>query len=407
MTVAWISQFPIEWLPDVPEHLRSLPRQHPATWQRVLLAEMERNPDIRLHIVILRKQFARSESFQRNGVTFHLVKAPGSVRAPSLFWVDTLLIRKVLRRIQPDLVHAWGTENGAALVASRLGYRYVVTMQGLLSWLAETTRLNAYHRLSAWLEPSSLRRARVVTAESRFAVDYLGRRYPHLELHQVEHAPLPLFHEMVRRPQRAPVRLLFVGSVGQGKGADVLLRALDTLPGGDVAWELVLIGEQDGELVESLRRQTRAELWERIQFLGTRTSPEVAMEMSRATMLVYPTRCDNSPNAVKEAVVAGLPVVASRVGGIVDYVWPGRNGVLFAAGDVVDCQRALREALADRRFSAGEVEPAALNEVRSYLSAEVMARRFCDVYWRAAGRSGSGSGRKEGKNTGCSSPRVG
>ena len=48
-----------------------------------------------------------------------------------------LLIGRILKRVRPDVVHAWGTENGAALVAGRLGYPSVVTMQGLLTWLAD------------------------------------------------------------------------------------------------------------------------------------------------------------------------------------------------------------------------------------------------------------------------------
>ena len=41
--------------------------------------------------------------------------------------VDTVLIRRALRAIKPDVVHAWGTEQGAALVANRLGYPRVAT----------------------------------------------------------------------------------------------------------------------------------------------------------------------------------------------------------------------------------------------------------------------------------------
>jgi hypothetical protein len=43
LTVAWISDFPVEWLPDIPEPLRALPRHHPATWPLVLLSEFEKN----------------------------------------------------------------------------------------------------------------------------------------------------------------------------------------------------------------------------------------------------------------------------------------------------------------------------------------------------------------------------
>ena len=105
MIVAWFSYFPVEWLPGVPDEVQRVPRQHPASWQRVLLAEFEKTRDLRLHIIVLRKYFERSFRFERNGVTFHLVKTLGGTRAPSLFWVDTVLIQRVLRVIKPDVVH--------------------------------------------------------------------------------------------------------------------------------------------------------------------------------------------------------------------------------------------------------------------------------------------------------------
>src|SRR6266404_4882872 len=92
LTAAWISDFPVEWLPEAPEALRILPRQHPLTWQRVLLSEFEKEPLLRLHIIVLRKNIQRNISFERNGVSFHVVKTPSRMRAPSFFWVDTFLI---------------------------------------------------------------------------------------------------------------------------------------------------------------------------------------------------------------------------------------------------------------------------------------------------------------------------
>ena len=72
-TVAWISDFPVEWLPDLPLPLRSLPKQHPGTWQMVLLSELEKNPALRVHVLILRKQIEKNFSFERNGVVFHIL----------------------------------------------------------------------------------------------------------------------------------------------------------------------------------------------------------------------------------------------------------------------------------------------------------------------------------------------
>ncbi len=384
ITVAWFSYFPLAWLPDLPPHLRTLPPQHPATWQRVLLEQLERNPEVRLHILVLQKHFLRSESFERNGVVFHLVKTLPGMRVPSLFWMDTWLVRRVLKQVKPDVVHAWGSERGAALVASRLPYANIVTMQGLLTWLATIVPLDRYHRLAALFEDRSLRRARLVTAESTFAIRYLGSRHPHLKLHQVEHSPLPLFSLVRRRPQVRPFRFLFVGAFSRLKGVDLLFLALEQLAAA-CEFELVVVGEAGPDQVARVKAQTSAALWQRVSFRGNLTAEQIAEELSLATLFLYPTRCDNSPNAVKEAVVAGVPVVASAIGGVVDHVIPNRNGVLFRSEDVPDFVRALNEALRHPLFRKGEVESAALEEMRARLSSETMSARFLELYRLAAG----------------------
>src|SRR6266540_1693051 len=171
MTVAWISDYPIEWMADPPPELQGAPRQHPMTWMPVLLEELQQRAELKLHVVVLRKTVPRDFEFQRGGVVFHVLKTRAGLRMPSLFWMDTVLIRRALKRLNPDLVHAWGTERGAALVASRLKWTSVVTMQGLLSWYEELVPPNWYERIAAWVERASLRRARVVTTESSFAVN--------------------------------------------------------------------------------------------------------------------------------------------------------------------------------------------------------------------------------------------
>lgn len=384
LTVAWISFFPIEWLDDVREDLRQLPKIHPATWQRVLLGELENRPDLDLHIIVLRKHFRRSETFQRNGVTFHLIKTVGGLRAPSFYWLDTLLIRRALRSIQPDLVHAWGTENGAALVAGRLDCPSLITAQGLLNWIGESVPLNRYDRFHAMLEDVSFRAARVVTAESSFAIDYLKRRYPHLELHQIEHAPLGIFGAVQRVPKLSPRRFVYVGGFNRLKGSDVMMQALDRLMP-EMDFELVCAGNVDESFRKTMASQVSPQLWDRVRFVGSKSSGEIASLLAEAALMIYPTRVDNSPNAVKEAVVAGVPVVASRVGGIVDYVLPGENGFLFAAGDADECVNAMRNAGCHPLFSQGRVEDAVLARVRGYLSKEVMGEGFLELYRQVVG----------------------
>ncbi len=399
LTVAWFSFFPVEWLPDAPEEVRRSSRLHPASWQRVLLDQFINDPSLRLHIVVLRKQFERNLTFERNGVTFHLVKVPGGMRTTTLFWLDTLLIRRILKRVKPDVVHAWGTEQGAALVANRLGYPNVVTVQGLISWYEKVTPQPWQVRLAGVIERYSLPRAQVVTTEAKFSVGWLRTHYPQLRVEQIEHAPDPVFRSVPRQPQAGRLRFLFVGALDYRKGGDVLLQALDAVRT-ELDFEIIVVGKLADDIAARVKSKTSAELWQRVVLKQNLTHFQVAEELRTATMAICASRADVSPNAVKEAVVAGVPVVGSAVGGIPDYVLPGQNGILFAPNDVSALVAALRAARQHPLFSQGKVEPAVLAQMRAYLSPELMARRFSETYFSIApDRSGSiGGGRAEGQS---------
>jgi glycosyltransferase involved in cell wall biosynthesis len=379
LIVAWISDFPLEWLSDLPPELAQLPREHPATWQLVLLREFEQRSDVQLHILLLRKNISKSVSFTRNSVTFHVLKVPRASRATSLFWVDTILLRRKLRQIQPHLVHAWGTERGAGLIASRLGYPYLITIQGLLTWYQQLVPLGRYEHFATLLEQVSLKRARIVTTESTFAISFLRERFPHLTIRQAEHAPNWRFHELVRQPQTMPIRFLTVGTPGYRKGTDLLLQAFNKLTH-EFDFELTMVGTVSGEYFESQRALVSDALRRRMVFRKNLNPSEVAAEMATATMLVLPTRADTSPNAVKEAVVSGVPVVASAIGGVVDYVVPEKNGLFCLPGDAKSLEEQLRRACGHPLFARGIVDPETLAEMRDYLSPREMNRRFFAAY---------------------------
>jgi glycosyltransferase involved in cell wall biosynthesis len=306
------------------------------------------------------------------------------LRAPTLFWLDTWLIRRRLRAIRPHLIHAWGSEQGAALIASRLPYPALVTVQGLMNWIAERVPVNPYERLGAFVERRALRRARFATTESRFAVEYLQHHYPQLRVLQIEHAPNRIFESVIRKPDTATVRFLFVGAFSQLKGLDLLATALDRLRQ-SFDFQVTLVGGPRSGFLDHVRQQTSPALWNQVEIKENLSSEEVAAEMARATALLFPTRVDTSPNAVKEAVVAGLPVAASAIGGIVDYVIPGRNGITFEAGSAEGLRVAIQKVLEHSTFRSGRVDPSTLAEMRAYLSPTRMAASFLEAYRQVAG----------------------
>jgi glycosyltransferase involved in cell wall biosynthesis len=379
LTVAWISDFPVEWLPDAPESLRRLPRRHPTTWESVLLGELESNPTLRLHILVLRSGIERPFTFERNGVSFHILKYRGGTRVSTFYWIDTWLLRRPLERIQPQVVHAWGNEKGAGLVAARCRFPFLITIQGLFTWYRDHIPMTLHDKISVLAEKTSLAKAGHATVESKFSVQFVQQRWPRLHVHQIEHAPNWLFHQIKRQPASDPIRFLTVGTMDRRKGTDLLLMALQELMS-ELSFCLVMVGQPNETYLEPLRKTLSPELWRRVEFKGPLPPAAVAEELRAATLFLFPTRVDNSPNAVKEAVAAGVPVVASDIGGIPDYVVPGQNGVLFKTGDLDEFIKAIRQACRHPLFRCGRVAPESLVASRAYLSPKRMGERFLETY---------------------------
>ena len=120
------------------------------------------------------------------------------------------------------------------------------------------------------------------------------------------------------------------------------INALQALPS-ELDYELRVVGRAEATYVSQLRARSSPEVWRRISFLQQVEISRLAEVLGETTVLIFPSRSENSPNAVKEAVVAGVPIVGSRVGSVPEYVRPGRNGVLVSPGDAPALTRGVRQ----------------------------------------------------------------
>ena len=146
---------------------------------------------------------------------------------------------------------------------------------------------------------------------------------------------LRLRSEMGARDGRALA--LFVGRLAHQKNVELLLAALAAVPAPRRP-QLALAGS--GPLNEALQAQARQlGLDAELRFLGARRDAPALMQA--ADLLVLPSRDEGLSNVVMEAMAAGCPVLATRVGGNAELVVDGISGLLVDSGD----QLALSEAL--------------------------------------------------------------
>jgi L-malate glycosyltransferase len=187
-----------------------------------------------------------------------------------------------------------------------------------------------------------------------------------------------------------------VGSVGclaARKDYGTLLAALARLVERGTPFRAALVG--DGVERAALEAQARAlGLAPRVRFLGER--PGVERLLPGMDVFVLSSREEGIANALLEAMAAGLPCVATAVGGTPEVLRDGETGWLVPAADPAALADALADALA-RPEEARRRGAAARRAVREGMSIEAMARRQQGFYRRAVEeRGGWGARRREG-----------
>lgn len=136
--------------------------------------------------------------------------------------------------------------------------------------------------------------------------------------------------------------LLCVGVIAAHKGQDTLVDALARLDA-DLAWTCTIAGSATVEPAFAARVAdcaARAGLAERITWAGVLTRDPLESAYARADLLVAPSRSESYGMAVSDALRRGIPVVATRVGGIPEAVAPG-DGALLVSPDRPDLLAAV------------------------------------------------------------------
>ena len=226
--------------------------------------------------------------------------------------------------------------------------------------------------------------AHKVVANSRAAADRLRlERVPARDIAVIPNGvDFDAIRSCVRRPR--PRKVVVVANLRSEKGHDVLIDAAVIVrrrfP--DATIECVGHGPELDSLVE---RAGRLRLLHAFRFTGHRD--DVAARLADADLFVLPSRSEAFPNAVLEAMAAGLPVVASAVGGILELIDSGRTGLLVPPGEPQPLADALCRLMEDPALAA-RLGDAGRDEARARYSFDRMVAAFESLYLEELTRRG-------------------
>jgi len=259
---------------------------------------------------------------------FHIHRIPViRIRTIGLifFWTD---IFRTIKKIDPDIVHAQSLIFAIPALISKkfLKIPYVVWGQGsdiyIRNWFMKVVSKTIIKNAdSALALTKSMREVMQAIYNCDIPVVPNG-----IDIEDYSDRPDKQDSETPRK------RILFVGRLDPVKGVQYLLKAMKIVSKVLPEAKLILVG--DGEERENLESLTNTlGLSDRVDFVGRISHEEIPDYLYQADIFVLPSLSEGFPLVILEAMACGLPIVATRVGGVPDIIEDGVNGYLVESGD--------------------------------------------------------------------------
>lgn len=394
MKVVHLCNLPLA--PDHPDHAR-VPT-HPGRWVLNLALAQRRHTEIRPELVVQVPGTRANHTTRIEGIPIHYLAAPARLRASTLFWFDVRRIAHYATSLQPDLVHAHGTEDAYGLAAQKTKRPCVLTAQGLHFLINPILRppLFARERITELTERICLRRARHVITKSDYVRAALVARFPHLVTHLIPNTYDARLEAKVE--PRAPHTAIFVAVIHPRKGLHDLRAAAGALRDRLPSFRLWIVGNSDSPRTEYEATETRALrqiLGDRVRFWGTLSAEKTASLIARAGVLVAPSLEEMFGNQVVEALLLGTPVVVTEETAMAENVRRFGNGRIIPKGDPVALADAVETTL--QSPPSLEVVARAKQAIHDWMNPEHIARLHREVYERVLAGSELGDFMRQGE----------
>ena len=303
-----------------------------------------------------------SDEEEHDGIPIHRLplRAALSARDPGLLLTCQRRAANQRRAFAPDVVHVNLPDPGAAIhlrAAAAHPGPMLVAVHAFIP-LGEDGRLDT-------LFGTLMRTAQQVVAPSKAILDPLRAAVPGLdERSSVIPNGLPAAEASVKRATQPQV--LCVGRLIPEKGFDVAIAAFASVASRFPNARLIIAG--DGSERERLVEQARhLAIGDRVDFLGWVPPERIPAVIGASSVVAIPSRCQDAfPTVALEAAWQGRPVVAARIGGLVESVVDGETGFVVEPDDSAALAGALTTLLEDAGLAARMGDAARTRAVNQY-----------------------------------------
>ena len=291
------------------------------------------------HVAVLRFHHGEaSTDYRRVGPKFEVyyVRTLNRLRLITGYFLYVRKARKLVAALKPDIVHGQGLDHGD--VAQKCSPNSVVTVHGLPHVeIRRSARIEFREKLR--LKPIEalvrrvLRRTKVVISISNYDTQELGGMIHGTPVSIANPTGLEFFALAPSRPSEP--RLLFAGVLTPRKNVVGLLNSFAQVRQAVPEARLIMVGPHpDPDYAQTVQdRVTSLALGDSVDIVGFVDNDRLRHEIATARAVVLFSREETAPTIIAQAMAAGKPVVASRVGGVPEMVNDGESGFVVESED--------------------------------------------------------------------------
>jgi glycosyltransferase involved in cell wall biosynthesis len=289
---------------------------------------------------------------------------------------------EIIQQYKPDLIHIFGTESDFGLVAAKTTVPCIIYLQGNLTvinrkWFSGLTAVDILKYSNKWvllkgqglyhdyfLNKKGADREKKLFKACKY---FIGRTDWDRRISSVLSPGSKYFHcdEIMRpgfyfnqwQPQIKQTDFVIVSTIRNNiyKGLETIYETKKILnlnfPEYKVIWKIAGIKDKE-EILYLIERKFKDRLIDNnIQLLGPLQENELIRELLMADLFVHASHIENSPNSVCEAMLLGMPVIATYAGGTPGIIRDKKEGLLVQDGDPYALAGAIIELYRDRELA--------------------------------------------------------
>lgn len=306
----------------------------------------------------------------------------------SFNWLSAVEITRLIKKERVSLVHAHAPFAGSIIssLAGKLAGVPVIIHAHLQDALSSNSLIKSYQNIMNYW--TSRKCCNAMIAVSHQVKDALITEGFDSHKFHVVHNGTPINDRKIDLnickeldiPEDIPV-VIHVGRLCKSKGQHLLLQAAANIHQSGQEALYLIVGKdlaQDGAYLEYLKNFARKLKIDRsVHFLGHRA--DIPQLLALSDLLVLPSDAEGLPLVILEAMAAGLPVVATPVGGIPEVVIDRETGLLIPVEDAPALGDAILELLQNPQLKK-EMGHKGLEMVRKDFSVEKMCKAVFDLY---------------------------